>query len=275
MSEHPDFKGYIQDIGGPTANMYGFECKKKLRNGGCHDRRCLFPKICDQLRVRHGKLTELLKKIREIHGIKKAFVRSGLRYDLILNDTLEGRNFLKEIIYHHISGQLKVAPEHCQNKVLDYMGKPHIERFLSFKKMFDEISRSTDKKQYLTYYMIAAHPGCTLQDMQALATFSREKLQMTPEQIQIFTPTPSTFSSLMYWTGMDPESFAPLFVEKNLKTRKSKKWPSQNSHHPGADMKKEKEPLEIQMKSDYAPAQFFSAPHKSAGHTRCAPVPNY
>ncbi|MFH0728376.1 MAG: YgiQ family radical SAM protein [Pseudomonadota bacterium] len=223
MSEHPDFKGYIQDVGGPTANMYGFECKKKLRSGGCHDRRCLFPKICDQLRVRHGKLTELLKKIREIHGIKKAFVRSGLRYDLILNDALEGRNFLKEIIYHHISGQLKVAPEHCQNNVLNYMGKPHIERFLSFKKMFDEISRSTDKKQYLTYYMIAAHPGCTFQDMQALATFSREKLQMIPEQIQIFTPTPSTFSSLMYWTGMDPESFAPLFVEKNPQNKDKQK----------------------------------------------------
>jgi uncharacterized radical SAM protein YgiQ len=223
MSEHPAFKGHIQDVGGPTANMFGFECKKKLRSGVCHDRRCLFPTICDKLKVRHGRLTELLQKIRAIKGIKKAFVRSGIRYDLILTDTTEGRNYLKEIIHHHVSGQLKVAPEHCQNNVLNYMGKPNIEYLLSFKKIFDEMSRLTDKKQYLTYYMIAAHPGCTLRDMQALSAFSREKLHITPEQIQIFTPTPSTFSSLMYWTEMDPDSFAPLFVEKNPQNKDRQK----------------------------------------------------
>jgi uncharacterized radical SAM protein YgiQ len=223
MSEHPDFKGHIQDVGGPTANMFGFECKKKLRIGVCRDRRCLFPKICDQLKVRHGRQIELLKKIGAIKGIKKAFVRSGIRYDLILHDTLKGRDYLKEIIHHHISGQLKVAPEHCQKNVLKYMGKPNIGNLLSFKKMFDEISGSTDKKQYLTYYMIAAHPGCTFQDMEALSAFSREKLHMTPEQIQIFTPTPSTYSSLMYWTQMDPDSFRPLFVEKNPKNKEKQK----------------------------------------------------
>jgi uncharacterized radical SAM protein YgiQ len=203
--------------------MFGFECKKKLQSGVCHDRRCLYPKICSRLKVQHGNLIALLKKMRTIPGIKKAFVRSGIRYDLLLNDTLEGRNYLTEILYHHTSGQLKVAPEHCRNSVLDSMGKPHVENLLSFKRMFDEISRATGKKQYLTYYMIAAHPGCTFEDMQALSTFSREKLHMHPEQIQIFTPTPSTFSSLMYWTEMDPVSLAPIFVEKNRQHKEQQK----------------------------------------------------
>jgi uncharacterized radical SAM protein YgiQ len=223
MTDHPDFKGYIQDIGGPTANMFGFECTKKLRQGVCHDRRCLFPKICDQLNVSHGKLIELLKKIRAISGIKKAFVRSGIRYDLILKDKREGRSYLKEIISHHTSGQLKVAPEHCQKNILDYMGKQDVIHLLSFKKLFDDICASTGKKQFLTYYLIAAHPGCTLQDMVVLSTFCREKLHINPEQVQIFTPTPSTYSTLMYWTQMDPKSFRPIFVEKNSRNKEKQK----------------------------------------------------
>lgn len=224
MAAHPGFKGYIQDVGGPTANMFGFECKKKLRSGVCHDRRCLFPEICDQLRIRHGGQIKLLAKIRAIKGIKKAFVRSGIRYDLILKDEREGRTYLEEIIAHHISGQLKVAPEHCQNNILKYMGKPDIANLLIFKKMVDDISRLTGKEHYLTYYLIAAHPGCTLKDMLALRTFSREKLHVSPEQVQIFTPTPSTYSSLMYWTEMDPVSLLPIFVEKNFRNKEKQKF---------------------------------------------------
>jgi uncharacterized radical SAM protein YgiQ len=223
MSEHPDFKGYIQDVGGPTANMFGFECKKKLRHGGCLDRRCLFPKICDQLKVNHGSQIELLKKIRAIKGIKKAFVRSGIRYDLILKDKREGHHYLQEIISHHTSGQLKVAPEHCQKNVLEYMGKHDANNLLLFKKMFDEISALTGKKQFLTYYLIAAHPGCTFQDMMTLSTFCREKLHVSPEQVQIFTPTPSTYSTLMYWTEMDPDSYKPVFVEKKSHHKEKQK----------------------------------------------------
>lgn len=224
FSEHPEFKGYIQDVGGPTANMYGFECKKKLRSGACRDKRCLFPKICDQLKVRHGNQIKLLKKMRAIKGIRKAFVRSGIRHDLVLRDSMEGRAYLMDIIEHHVSGQLKVAPEHCQNQILNLMGKPDIGQLVSFKKMFDEISSSYGTRQYMTYYMIAAHPGCTTHDMELLRAFSREKLHMTPEQVQIFTPTPSTFSSLMYWTGMDPNTLAPIFVEKKVKEKIKQKF---------------------------------------------------
>lgn len=223
MAASPDFKGYIQDVGGPTANMFGIECKKKLTNGGCPDKRCLFPEICPQLGVGHQPQIELLEKIRKIKGIKKAFVRSGIRYDLILHDDAAGHRYLKEILGHHVSGQLKVAPEHCVDKVLDMMGKPGVSSLLSFKNLFDRIARKMDPGQFLTYYLIAAYPGCTLKDMQALGTFVRKNLKTVPRQVQVFTPTPSTFASLMYWTEMDPRTRLPVFVEKNNRNKEGQK----------------------------------------------------
>lgn len=212
---HPEFKGYIPDVGGPTANMYGFECDRKLRNGACRAKRCLFPDICPLLEVDHRPQLDLLRKVRQLTGVKKVFVASGLRYDMILGDALCGEAYLREIVEHHVSGQLKVAPEHTEKNVLDLMGKSGSELLLKFKDKFDRLSRSTGKPQFLTYYIIAAHPGCSAQDMLRLKRFASEKLHVYPEQVQIFTPTPSTYSSLMYFTELDPFTLRPVFVEKD------------------------------------------------------------
>ena len=219
----PGFKGYILDVGGPTANMYGFECMKKLEKGSCADKRCLFPKVCPTLKPNHGRQLELLKKVQKIDGIKKVFVASGLRYDLIFNDKNLGRPYLKQIVSQHVSGQMKVAPEHTQNHVLELMGKPGVESLLKLKKTFDALSRSVSKRQFLTYYLIAAHPGCRLDDMRKLKKFVNEELHITPEQVQVFTPTPSTYSSLMYYTGLNPFTGEKTFVEKSLKGKEKQK----------------------------------------------------
>ena len=219
----PGFKGYILDVGGPTANMYGFECMKKLEKGSCADKRCLFPKVCPTLKPNHDRQLELLKRIQKIDGIKKVFVASGLRYDLIFNDKNYGRPYLKQIVSHHVSGQMKVAPEHTQNHVLELMGKPGTKSLLELKKAFDTLSKSLSKKQYLTYYLVAAHPGCRLDDMQKLRKFANEKLQIRPEQVQVFTPTPSTYSTLMYYTGLNPFTGEEVFVEKSLKGKEKQK----------------------------------------------------
>jgi uncharacterized radical SAM protein YgiQ len=223
LISHPDFKGYIQDLGGPTANMYGFECDKKLKNGACPAKRCLFPEICPLLEVDHRPQLELLQKVRQLPGIKKVFVASGLRYDMILGDALCGEAYLQEIVTHHVSGQLKVAPEHTEDNVLDLMGKPGSEPLLKFKDRFDHLSRLAGKPQFLTYYLIAAHPGCSAQDMLRLKHFTSEKLHVNPEQVQIFTPTPSTYSSLMYYTELDPFTMQPLFVEKDPRRKEHQK----------------------------------------------------
>ena len=219
----PDFKGYILDVGGPTANMYGFECKKKLEKGSCADKRCLFPEVCPSLKSNHGRQLELLKKLRRLDGIRKAFIASGLRYDLIFNDQKHCQQYLKEIIFHHVSGQIKVAPEHTREHVLDLMGKPGADLLIKLKKAFDDLSRSVRKKQFLTYYIIAAHPGCSLDDMRKLKKFVNEELRMKPEQVQIFTPTPSTYSTLMYHTGLDPFTGKKIFVEKSLRGKEKQK----------------------------------------------------
>ncbi|MCA1794171.1 MAG: YgiQ family radical SAM protein [Desulfobacteraceae bacterium] len=182
-----DFKGNIMDLGGPTANMYGYECQKKLSQGACRDKGCL----------------------------KKVFVNSGIRYDLILHDKKHGMAFLEKLVKDHVSGQMKVAPEHCEKQVLCHMGKQTIDDLLAFKSAFDKISHACGKPQFLTYYLMAAHPGCTQNDMAALKQFTSEKLNTNPEQVQIFTPTPSTYSTLMYYTGQDPFTGKPLFVEKD------------------------------------------------------------
>jgi uncharacterized radical SAM protein YgiQ len=223
LTQHPEFKGYIQDLGGPTANMYGFECEKKLEHGSCPNKRCLYPAICPLLKVNHHPQLELLKQVRKLNGVKKVFVASGIRYDLVLGDKENGDEYLKEIVSQHVSGQMKVAPEHTEEHVLSKMGKPGVESLLKFKEKFDRLSKSVRKKQFLTYYMIAAHPGCSERDMLRLKHFASQKLKMNPEQVQIFTPSPSTYSSLMYYTEMDPFTRQPLFVEKDSRRKERQK----------------------------------------------------
>jgi uncharacterized radical SAM protein YgiQ len=218
-----DFKGYILDVGGPTANMYGFECPIKLKEGACQDKRCIYPVICAALKPTHARQTALLKRLRKIPGVKKVFVSSGIRYDLVVADERNGDAYLKEITSAHVSGQLKVAPEHSSKKVLDAMGKPGHEQLLAFKDKFDRFSRDAHKDQYLTYYLIAAHPGCTQEDMYQLKKFASRELHISPEQVQLFTPLPSTYSALMYHTGLDPFTMKPIFVEKDAGKRERQK----------------------------------------------------
>ena len=223
LSSHPAFKGMIHDVGGPTANMYGFECSKKINKGACQDKRCIFPDICRKMPVNHGKQIELLQRLRQIEGIKKAVVSSGIRYDLILADRKNGLQYLRQLVRHHISGQMKVAPEHCVDRVLDCMGKPGTGSLLKFRELFNRLTRQEGLPQFLTYYIIAAHPGCRLQDMVELKKFASKELKLIPRQVQIFTPTPSTWSTLMYWTGYNPLSEASCFVEKNANGRQKQK----------------------------------------------------
>ncbi|HOP00622.1 MAG TPA: YgiQ family radical SAM protein [Flexilinea sp.] len=223
ISKLPDFKGIITDLSGPTANMYGFECSKKLAQGACKDKRCLYPKPCLMLKIDHQPSLSLLDKARKIPGIKKVFVASGIRYDMILHDSGCGKSYTQELCNYHVSGQLKVAPEHDSPKVLQLMGKPGKELLLQFKRDFDQINRDTGKKQYLSYYFIAAHPGCTIKDMQGLKTFANEELHIAPEQTQIFTPTPSTWSTLMYATETNPFTGEHIFVEKDPNQKQRQK----------------------------------------------------
>ncbi|MFW5714485.1 MAG: YgiQ family radical SAM protein, partial [Brevefilum sp.] len=218
-----DFKGVIYDLSGPSANMYGFECPVKLRKGPCEGKSCLYPETCPTLPVDHRKQTELLKKLRKIEDVEKVFVGSGLRYDLLLSDPEHGEEYLQELVQHHISGQLKVAPEHTQPDVLARMRKPETDKLLEFKERFDEMNKQVGKKQFLSYYLIAAYPGCTLGDMQALKRFASKELGVLPDQVQVFTPTPSTYASVMYYTEKDPFTGEKLFVEKNPAAKKHQK----------------------------------------------------
>jgi len=216
LTKHPQFKGNIHDLGGPTANMYGFECDHKLQHGSCPKKRCIFPNVCPQLPVNHRPSVDILRQVRQLPGVKKVFVASGIRYDMVLNDRQHGDEYLRELVTHHVSGQLKVAPEHTTDSVLNKMGKPGTDALLDFRQRFNELSRAAGKPQFLTYYMIAAHPGCTDEDMAELKRFTSEKLKINPEQVQIFTPTPSTYSTLMYYTEMDPFTREPIQVEKDM-----------------------------------------------------------
>ena len=217
------FKGNIADVGGPTANMYQVECKKKLKFGACQDRRCLYPQKCPALKIDHSKQIDLLKRLKEIDKIKKIFIASGIRYDMILDDKKCGQMYMEEIIKDHVSGQMKIAPEHTEDKVLSLMGKQGKAPLKEFKEKFYQINKKLGKKQFLTYYLIAAHPGCNEKDMLDLKRFASAELRVNPEQVQIFTPTPSTYSTLMYYTEMDPFTGKKLFVEKdNGKKQKQK-----------------------------------------------------
>ena len=211
----PDFKGYILDVGGSTANMYGIDCRRKQAQGACQDRRCLYPQVCTSLRPDHSRQIKLLGRLRRLKGVKKVFVASGIRYDLLDADKKHSASYLQELVTHHISGQLKVAPEHAVSGVLMLMGKPQAKSLTNFRKLFEKMNQTARQKQFLTYYFIAAHPGCTEVDMRELKSYASRELKTNPQQIQIFTPLPSTYSALMYYTGIDPATGKNIFVEKN------------------------------------------------------------
>jgi uncharacterized radical SAM protein YgiQ len=224
LTKLPGFKGIIYDVGGATANMYGMRCRagSGARGARCGTRRCVFPQACKSLDISHRPQIELLRKLRQVPGVKKIFIGSGVRYDLVMLDKEHGREYLNEIVEHHISGQLKIAPEHTEENVLNRMGKSG--GFLGeFKKEFDRVNREKGKKQFLTYYFIAAHPGCGQSEMEKMRDFISRELKINPEQVQIFTPTPSTYSTLMYYTGEDPFTKEKITVEKDLKRKERQK----------------------------------------------------
>lgn len=215
FTKHKSFKGIISDAGGPTANMYGFECTKKIQKGCCDNKRCISPTICRLMKPDHSHQINLLNKIQNINGVKKVFIASGIRYDMIVSDKKHGQKYVNSLVQKHTSGQLKVAPEHTDNFVLKLMGKPDVSTLKQFHKMFENAVSHSDKKQFLTYYLIAAHPGCTDNEMKSLKEFTSKSLKINPEQVQIFTPLPSTYSALMYYTEKDPFTGSDIFVEKD------------------------------------------------------------
>ena len=212
LTHDPAFKGYIHDVGGPSANFRHTSCKKQKRCGMCADRSCLAPKPCPNLDADHSEYTELLQRMRALPGVKKVFVRSGIRYDYMLQD--KDDSFFKELVRYHISGQLKVAPEHCVAGVLDYMGKPHFDVFERFWRQYQKINEREEKEQYLVPYLMSSHPGCTLSDAVALAEFLHSTGHQ-PEQVQDFYPTPGTVSTCMYYTGLDPRTMEPVYVARD------------------------------------------------------------
>ena len=223
IASRKGFNGIINDVGGPTANMYGFECAKKLAKGACKDKRCLYPRPCINLPIDHSNQIRLLERIRKVPGVKKVNIASGIRYDMIVHDPLHGKSYLEDLCRHHVSGQMKVAPEHVCDDVLKQMGKPGKDVLLRFKTMFDEINRRLGKDQFLTYYLIAAHPGCTERHMRELSTFCRERLRTNPEQVQIFTPTPSTISTLMYYSRKSWQDSKDIKAEHSMQMKQRQK----------------------------------------------------
>ncbi len=212
MTEQPDFKGYIHDVGGPTANFRSASCKKQLSKGVCRDRQCLFPKPCGNMKADHRDYVELLRKIRNLPKVKKVFVRSGIRYDYVLAD--KNPDFLNELVRYHISGQLRVAPEHVSPNVLKLMGKPANEVYNEFCRKFERIDKKFGAKQFVVPYLMSSHPGSTIKDAIMLAEYIRD-LGYMPEQVQDFYPTPSTVSTCMYYTGLNPITMERVYVPVN------------------------------------------------------------
>ncbi len=206
----PEFKGYIHDVGGPTANFRKPACSKQLTKGVCTNRQCLFPKPCPNLQVDHSDYLDLLRKLRALPGVKKVFIRSGIRFDYIMADPDD--TFMREMCEHHISGQLKVAPEHISDTVLRTLGKPENSVYKAFCKKYSMINKKLGKPQYLVPYLMSSHPGSTLKEAIELAEYLRDN-HLSPEQVQDFYPTPSTISTCMYYTGVDPRTMKPVFVE--------------------------------------------------------------
>lgn len=223
FARHPRFRGTVSDVGGPTANMYGFDCARKAQSGACKGKNCLFPRVCPSLKPDHRPQLELLAALRRVPKVKHVFVASGIRPDLVAADRACGDRYIEDIARHHVSGQLKLAPEHVVAHVLECMGKPGVKDLLEFKRKFDAASRRCGKRQFLTYYFIAAHPGCTESDMRELKRFATRELNLRPEQVQIFTPTPLTAATCMYYTGIDPVSGHKVFVERGFGGKRRQK----------------------------------------------------
>ena len=212
MVEEKDFKGYIHDVGGPTANFRHPSCEKQLRHGVCATKQCLFPAPCKNIDADHSDYVALLRKLRKIPKVKKVFIRSGIRFDYLLAD--KKNTFLKELCQYHVSGQLKVAPEHISAPVLSLMGKPEHRIYEEFTRQFKKMNERLGMDQYLVPYLMSSHPGSTLKEAVELAEYCRD-LGYMPEQVQDFYPTPSTISTCMYYTGYDPRTMEPVYVPKN------------------------------------------------------------
>lgn len=212
----PDFKGYIHDVGGPTANFRQTACKKQNKHGACPTKQCLWPKPCNNLEVSHQDYKELLNKLKMLPNVKKVFVRSGIRYDYLMYD--KDDSFFRELVQNHISGQLKVAPEHISDQVLDKMGKPRRGLYEKFVDKYYRLNEEYHKKQFLVPYLMSSHPGCTLEDAIELAEYLRD-IHHQPEQVQDFYPTPGTLSTTMYYTGLDPRDMSKVYVPKSAKEK--------------------------------------------------------
>lgn len=216
ITESEGFKGYIHDVGGPTANFYPTSCQKQLEHGTCIERECLHPKACPNLTVSHREYLEILRELRVLPKVKKVFVRSGIRYDYLMYDSDE--TFFNELVEHHISGQLKVAPEHISNKVLDVMGKPRRELYEAFVQKYQTINQKHNKNQYLVPYLMSSHPGSDLNAAIELALYLK-KIKHTPKQVQDFYPTPATLATCMYYTELDPLTMKKIYVAKKMQDK--------------------------------------------------------
>ena len=217
ITKLPDFKGYIHDVGGPTANFRGPACSKQLEHGACKKKQCLTPSPCKAMHKDHEEYLELLRKVRNIPGVKKAFIRSGIRYDYVMADKNNDK-FFEELVEHHVSGQLKVAPEHISKEVLSYMGKPSGKTFDEFCDKFYAINKKLGKKQYIIPYLMSSHPGSRLKDAIELAEYLRD-IHYQPEQVQDFYPTPGTLSTAMFYTEIDPRTLKPVYVPKTKREK--------------------------------------------------------
>jgi len=231
FSLHPDFKGYVHDVGGPTANFRKPACTKQLKSGLCKDKRCLAPS-CESVDADHTDYLLLLRKLSKIKGVKKVFIRSGIRFDYMLLD--KNGEFFTEMVKNHISGQLKVAPEHCADNALYFMGKPKNEVYETFAEKYKRLNARFGKDQYLVPYLMAAHPGCTIEDSIELAVYLN-KTGRQPEQVQLFYPTPGTLSTCMYYTGINPLTMKPIHIPNSQKEKNAQRalmqWKKPENHN--------------------------------------------
>ena len=220
LTQLPDFKGYIHDVGGPTANFRFPACEKQLTDGVCKNKRCLSPVPCKNLKVDHSEYIELLKRIEKVDKVKKVFIRSGIRFDYVMYDKDEA--FFRKLVKDHVSGQLRVAPEHNSNNVLKHMGKPDIEVYDGFCKRFYELSREYGKDQYVVPYLMSSHPGSTMKDAIGLSEYIKQN-HLPSEQVQDFYPTPSTRSTCIYYTGIDPFTKEKVYTATDYKEKQSQR----------------------------------------------------
>jgi uncharacterized radical SAM protein YgiQ len=237
LTLHPDFKGTIPDVGAPSANMYGLRGRDESICQTCNRSSCLFPGVCKNLNTDHSPSVELWRGLRKIKEVKHLFVASGIRYDLVLKDT--SRRYLRDLCAHHVSGQLKIAPEHVADKVTRSMHKPGKSEYTRFIEAFKKVNLELGKDQYLVPYFISAHPGCDLQDTLELAEFVRDHLQYYPEQVQNFTPTPMTVSTCIYHTGLNPFNVRAVYVPRQDKERKWQRALLQYRNKENADLVRE------------------------------------